>query len=215
MDIHQVGWNQKVAHGIIAWLEKRRMSGSYAVDAVQAGQQIMEMIPPGSTVYGCGSVSVVETGLWEKLAAIEGLTVLRHYQRPDATPEEEMDLRRRGLTADVMVASSNAITLDGRLVNLDGMGNRVAAMAFGPHKVILVVGMNKVTPDLDSAIARVKHYAAPVNALRRGKQTPCAENGLCVDCRAYGRICNFWSIIEGSMIPNRIHVVLVGEALGY
>ena len=215
MDQHQRNWNQKAAQGIITWLQKRRMTGSYAASAAQANQQVLELIPTGSIVYGCGSVSATEIGLWEKIAAIEGVTVLRHYQGPGNRQEDEMALRRRGLTADVMIASSNAITLDGRLVNLDGMGNRVAAMAFGPTKVILVVGMNKVAPDLESAMARVKHYAAPVNAMRRDKQTPCATNGLCADCRAPGRICNFWSIIEGSMIPNRIHVVLVGQDLGY
>jgi hypothetical protein len=105
--------------------------------------------------------------------------------------------------------------LDGRLVNLDGSGNRVAAMTFGPKKVILVVGMNKVAPDLESAMARVKHYAAPVNALRIGFKTPCAETGLCSDCKSPQRICNMWSIIEGHTVKGRIHVKLVGENLGY
>jgi hypothetical protein len=126
-----------------------------------------------------------------------------------------MALRRQGLSADVMIASSNAITLDGKLVNLDGMGNRVAAMTFGPEKVILVVGVNKIVPDLDSAIARVKHYAAPVNSIRLGFKNPCEETGLCADCKSPKRICNMWSIIEGHMIKDRIHVKLVGEDLGY
>jgi len=129
--------------------------------------------------------------------------------------EEGLERRRQGMTADVMIASANAITLDGKLVNLDGMGNRVAAMAFGPRKVILVVGMNKVAPDLDSAIARVKHYAAPVNAIRLGIPTPCVETGLCADCKSPQRICNIWTIIEGHMVKDRIHVKLVGENLGY
>jgi hypothetical protein len=115
----------------------------------------------------------------------------------------------------IMIAGTNAITLDGRLVNLDGMGNRVAAMAFGPKKVILVAGMNKVAPDLESAMARVKHYAAPVNNIRYGLKNPCVETGLCSDCRTPQRICNMWSIIEGHMIEGRIHVKLVGEFLGY
>ena len=114
-----------------------------------------------------------------------------------------------------MIASSNAITLDGRLVNLDGMGNRVASMVFGPRKVVLVIGMNKVAADLDSAMARVKHYAGPVNAIRLGLNTPCVATGLCSDCRSPQRICNMWSIIEGHMIKDRIHVKLVGENLGY
>jgi hypothetical protein len=131
------------------------------------------------------------------------------------TPHESLAERHRGGNADVMIASSNAITLDGRLVNLDGLGNRVAAMMFGPEKVILVVGMNKVAPDLDCAIARVKHYAAPVNAIRIGVEAPCMANGLCADCRSAQRVCNMWSIIEGSRIRGRIHVKLVGESLGY
>lgn len=143
-----------------------------------------------------------------------GVEVIDPY-KPGLSPEEGLKVRRRGLTADVMIASSNAITLDGKLVNLDGMGNRVASMAFGPEKVILVVGMNKVMPDLDTAMARVKHYAAPVNATRLGLKNPCVETGLCADCKSPQRICNVWSIIEGHMIKGRIHVKLVGENFGY
>lgn len=94
-------------------------------------------------------------------------------------------------------------------------GPRVAAMIFGPEKVILAVGMNKVAPDLETAMARVRHYAAPVNAIRLGLKTPCVEKGLCTDCRSPQRICNMWSIIEGHMIEGRIHVKLIGENLGY
>ncbi len=129
--------------------------------------------------------------------------------------EKNLRLRWPGFTADIMIASTNAITLDGKLVNLDGTGNRVAAMAFGPKKVILLVGMNKITPDLDTAIERVKHYAAPVNAIRVGLKNPCVETGLCTDCKTPQRICNIWSIIEGHMYQGRIHVKLIGENLGY
>jgi hypothetical protein len=114
-----------------------------------------------------------------------------------------------------MIASTNAITLDGRLVNLDGMGNRVAAMAFGPKKVILVVGMNKIAPDLETAVERVKHVASPINNIRLNLNNPCVETGLCSDCRSPQRICNMWSTIEGHMIKDRIHVKLIGENLGY
>jgi len=145
---------------------------------------------------------------------LPGVEVIDPY-KPGLSPEEGLKVRRRGLTADVMIASSNAITLDGKLVNLDGMGNRVASMAFGPEKVILVVGMNKVMPDLDTAMARVKHYAAPVNATRLSLKNPCVETGLCADCKSPQRICNVWSIIEGHMIKGRIHVKLVGENFGY
>jgi hypothetical protein len=214
MDQHQTEWNQKVARNIIKNLEKRRMAGSYTATADQAKDEIIEMIPRGATVFRCGSMSAVGMGLWDSIAALPEVNLIDPY-RPELSPEEAMELRRRGLTADVMIASTNAITLDGRLVNLDGMGNRVAAMAFGPKKVILVVGMNKVAPDLESAVARVKHYAAPVNSIRYGMKTPCVENGLCSDCKSPQRICNMWSTIEGHMIKDRIHVKLVGENLGY
>jgi len=172
------------------------------------------MIPPGATVFRCGSMTAVGMGLWEAIADLPEVNLIDPY-RPELSPAEGLELRRQGLTADVMIASTNAITLDGKLVNLDGMGNRVAAMAFGPKKVILVVGMNKVAPDLESAVARVKNYAAPVNAIRLGIKTPCVETGLCADCKTPQRICNMWSTIEGHMIKDRIHVKLVGEDLGY
>lgn len=214
MDKHQITWNEKVAKDIIGHLEKRRMEGSYSPSGVQAANEVVEMIPDGASVYRCGSMTTAGIGLWEKIAARSDLKVIDPYV-PTLSPEEAMELRRQGLMADVMIASSNAITLDGKLVNLDGSGNRVAAMTFGPKKVILIVGMNKVAPDLESAIARVKHYAAPVNVIRIGYKNPCAETGLCIDCRSPQRICNMWSIIEGHMAKGRIHVKLVGEDLGY
>lgn len=214
MDTHQMDWNEKVAKGIIENLKKRRMEGSYAATAAQVKEEIMTMIPEGAKVYRGGSMTTVGMGLWETIAQLPGVEVIDPYQ-PGLSPEEGLKVRRRGLTADVMIASSNAITLDGKLVNLDGMGNRVASMIFGPEKVILVVGMNKVAPDLDTAMARVKHYAAPVNTIRLGLDNPCVKTGLCADCKSPQRICNMWSIIEGHMIKGRIHVKLVGENLGY
>lgn len=214
MDKHQVFWNEKVAEDIIKHLETRRMEGSYAPTADQARDEILAMIPEGAVVFRCGSMTAAYMGLWEKVTKLPGVELIDPYQ-PGISPDEGLERRRRGMTADVMIASSNAITLDGRLVNLDGMGNRVASMVFGPRKVILVVGMNKVAPDLDSAMARVKHYAGPVNAIRIGVNTPCVATGLCSDCRSPQRICNMWSVIEGHMVKGRIHVKLVGENLGY
>lgn len=214
MDAHQMVWNEKVARDVINHLEKLRMEGSYSSNASQAKDEIVAMIPQGATVFRCGSMTTVDMGLWDELDNLSGVEVINPYQ-PGLSSEESLELRRKGMTADVMIASSNAVTLDGRLVNLDGMGNRVAAMTFGPKKVILVVGMNKVAPDLESAMARVRHYAGPINAIRLGLNTPCVETGLCTDCKSPQRICNMWSIIEGHMIKGRIHVKLVGESLGY
>ena len=214
MDPHQLVWNEKVSKEIIQNLQKRRMEGSYAPTASQARDEILSMIPKNASVYRCGSMTTTGMGIWEELAKQPGIEILNPYQ-PGLSQEEGFELRRRGLTADVMIASSNAITLDGRLINLDGMGNRIAAMAFGPKKVILAVGMNKVVPDLESGMARVKHYAAPVNVIRLGFKNPCAETGLCADCKSPQRICHMWSIIGGHMIKDRIHVKLIGEDLGY
>jgi hypothetical protein len=214
MDAHQMVWNERVAKDIIKHLERRRMEGSYVPTAAQATEEIVAMIPKGSHVFRCGSMTTAGMGLWEALSKLDGVEIIDPYQT-GVSPEEGMERRRRGMTADVMITSTNAITLDGKLVNLDGTGNRVAAMAFGPRKVILVVGMNKVVPDLESAMARVKHYAGPVNAIRLGLQTPCVETGLCTDCSSSQRICNIWSIIEGQSVKDRIHVKLIGENLGY
>jgi hypothetical protein len=214
MDKNQLDWNQKTAQQIIENLEERRLTGSYAPTAAQALEEVLTMIPRGVSVYRCGSVTTTSMGLWKRIASLPEVRIIDPFQ-PGITHEESLEVRHEGLSADIMIASSNAITLDGRLVNLDGLGNRVAAMMFGPEKVILVVGMNKVAPDLDSAIARVKHYAAPVNAIRIGVEAPCMANGLCADCRSAQRVCNMWSIIEGSRMRGRIHVKLVGESLGY
>ncbi len=214
MDRHQAAWNEKVASEIIQNLEKRRMEGSYAPTAEQARNEVLAMVPEGACVYRCGSMTTTGMGLWEKLAEKPGVKILDPYQS-GASPEEAMELRRQGMLSDIMIASSNAITLDGVLVNLDGSGNRIAAMTFGPKKVILIVGMNKVAPDIETAMSRVKHYAAPINVMRIGYRNPCAETGLCIDCRSPQRICNMWSIIEGHMAKGRIHVKLVGENLGY
>ncbi|MDR3557140.1 MAG: lactate utilization protein [Syntrophobacteraceae bacterium] len=214
MDKNQASWNQKVAQEVIENLEKRRMAGSYAETCAKALEEVLSMVPDGATVYRCGSISTTAIGLWKRLSDRPQVKVIDPYL-PGLTREQSLALRHQGFGADIMIASCNAITLDGRLINLDGLGNRCAALMFGPQKVILVVGMNKVCPDLDSAISRVKHYAAPVNAIRLGVETACTHDGLCRDCRSPHRICNMWSIIEGHQVQDRIHVKLVGENLGY
>ena len=214
MDVHQIKYREKLAEHLIKNLTKRRMAASFAPTAAQAREEIIAMIPAGATVSRCGSMSLAEMGLWEALAQKNGVEIIDPFA-PGVTPEEASALMRRGLLADFMITSSNALTMDGKLVNLDATGNRVAAMCFGPDKVILVVGMNKVVPDLDTAMARVKHLAAPINAIRLNRETPCAETSQCVDCKSPARLCNMWSIIEGHRFENRIHVKLVGEDLGY
>jgi len=214
MDQNRKNYYEKISRQIIKALNKRRMGASYAETSEQAREEILSMIPEGVTVYRCGSKTLTEIGLLEALRLKPGVSILND-PRPGLTPEEVLREKIQGLTAEYLVTSTNAITLDGKLVNLDRTGNRVAAMLFGPRKVILAVGMNKVAPDLDTAMARVKHYAAPLTASLVGAKTPCVADGLCHDCRDPERLCNSWSVIEGQLFDDRIHVKLIGEDLGH
>lgn len=212
-------FRQMTAERLIAHFKKRRMHGSYVETAGQARELVLSMIKGPCSVIRCGSESVGALGLWKDIAALPEVELIDPYVA-GLTPQEGDERRRRGMTADIMVTSCNAVTLDGRLINLDGTGNRVAAMIFGPRKVILVVGMNKIVSDLDSAMARVRDFAAPmnnlrINALMPAHEPPCTKDGRCHLCASPQKICNAWSIIEGQRDEGRIHVVLVGENLGY
>lgn len=161
-----------------------------------------------------GSMTLVQTGIYDAVKAVDGLDVLDTYDT--SIPRYEvLALRRKALTADLFLCSANAITECGRLVNLDGTGNRVAALAFGPRFVIVVAGRNKLVPDLDAAFERVRNYAAPLNNMRLGRKTPCVKTMRCEDCNSPERICNTWAVTEKSWPKNRIKVVLVDRTLGY
>lgn len=223
MDAPVLKQREKLAGHIIKHLNKRKMAGSFVATAAEVRAEVLRLID-GLAISGpvsvirCGSESVGGLGLWADIAARPGVSLMDPYA-PGLTKEQGAEVRRQGLLADVLVASSNAITVDGRLVNLDGTGNRVAGMIFGPKKVILVVGMNKVAADVEGAKDRVRTYAAPANNMRLGEayglKNPCLEDGRCHQCASETRICNIWTIIEGSAVRDRIHVVLVGEDLGY
>ena len=138
------------------------------------------------------------------------------YDRSSAvTPEERTAMYGKIVTSDYFFMSSNAITLNGELVNIDGNGNRVACLIAGPKNVIVIAGMNKIVPDVESGIARVRNMAAPPNTVRLGRKTPCAELGRCADCLTPDCICCQTVITRKSSVPNRIKVILVGEELGY
>lgn len=181
-------------------------------DRVVAKELILNLIPEGSVVGIGGSVTIREIGVIEELER-RGFKVVHHWVK--VSPEESLELRRKALTSDVYLCSSNAVTLDGKLVNIDALGNRVAAMVFGPKRVIVVVGRNKLVRDVEEGISRAKNVAAVANALRLNYKTPCTTLGYCVDCKSPERSCNITTIIERKPTATDVHVVLVNEDLGF
>ncbi|WP_320172718.1 lactate utilization protein [Maridesulfovibrio sp.] len=175
--------------------------------------KIIPKMKPKSISFG-GSMTVVDSGLYDQIKKLQKVNVIDTY---DVNPPmaERIERRRQSLLSDLFITSANAFTEEGELVNLDGTGNRVAAMAFGPRNVVVLVGRNKLCPDLDAAVSRIKEYAAPVNAMRLKRKTPCAVTGKCQDCNSKDRICNVWGITEKSSPQGRIHVVFINEDLGF
>jgi L-lactate utilization protein LutB len=213
MDQSMITYRAKVAQQMIKAFNKRHMEASYALDGDQAREELLALIPEGVSVCRAGSLTLDEIGFWDALKKRGDVEIVDQI-KPGLPPEEAWDIRLKGLSADYLVTGTNAVTLDGRLVNLDRTGNRVAAMTFGPKKIILAVGMNKVVSDLEEAMKRVKNLAAPANAIRINAKTPCVKTGLCTECSSPERLCNLWSIIEGNFIKGRIHVKLIGQSLG-
>ena len=203
------------AETVLKNLKKRQIDGIYCADSRMAVSEICQRIPEKSLVALGGSETILESGLVEALRKLNINLLDRYKAGVSKTDVEEM--RLKGLSADIYIASSNAVTADGKLVNMDGIGNRVAGIVFGPKKVILMVGMNKVVNNVQEAIDRIKTVAAPLNSIRVGAKTPCSQLGFCNDPRCFppNRICSQLVITKSSMIPNRIMIVLVGEELGY
>ncbi len=209
MDKNIVKRNELLAQTVIKGLQSRNMSGYYAADREEALRLALELIPEESTVTMGGGMSVHEIGLVKALK--EG-----NYNFIDR--DEIADKRAAMLAAydaDVFLASCNAITNDGVLVNIDGNANRVSAIAQGPKKVLFIVGMNKVGGDLDYAMKRARGVAAPINAQRFEINTPCKKTGSCMDCKSPDTICCQILITRFSKHPGRINVILVGEDLGF
>ena len=192
-------------------LNKRRFEAYYCSTAAEAVEKVLELTPKTDVVSWGGAMTVDELGIKQRMAQ-EGYTLL---DRDTAqSPEEKQAIMRQALTCGTFLMSSNAISKDGQLVNIDGMANRVAALCFGPQQVIVVAGMNKVAGDLNAAIARARNVAAPANAQRFNIKTPCAVNGQCGDCTSPDCICAQMVITRFCMPERRIKVVLVGEDLG-
>lgn len=206
-------WIETKIEQTIAALEKNNMSGYFAKTAAEVDALLISLIPPQSTVSVGGSQTLFEVGVLELLRAGD-YTFLDRYAE-GLTPEDIKALYRQSFSADVYLTSTNAITESGELFNVDGTGNRVAAMIYGPDRVIVICGYNKIVKDVDAAIERLKQVAAPMNVNRLSRKTPCSELGYCTDCSSPDRICNAYTLIKKQGRPGRIHVILVGESLGF
>lgn len=201
--------NDLLAQKVIKGLESRNMRGFYARDREEALKMALDLIPEGSTVTMGGSVSAAEIGLVDALQSDS----YRFVDRNSFTDPHDSALE--AFNADVFLASCNAMTEDGVLVNIDGNANRVSAIAYGPRKVLFIVGMNKVCKDVDAAMKRARNVAAPVNAQRFGLQTPCTKNGSCLNCLSPDTICCQFLVTRYSRHADRIYVILVNDNLGF
>lgn len=197
-------------------LSKNNFEAHVVESCVEAGELILNTIlpdcKPSLVAYG-GSMTLKATGVLDTIKEMSDVDLILSDE-PSISLEEKLERRRQGLLADLYFTGANALTEDGRLVNLDMIGNRVAALTFGPKKVVVLVGRNKIVADLPEAMERIKNFSAPANAMRLDCKTPCVKTSHCMDCSSPGRICNHWTITEKSFPPNRIAVILINEDLG-
>lgn len=203
---------ENAAETIIKNLKKRRMEGYYCATKEEAVKKALELMPKGASIGWGGSMTLEESGLMEAVRSAEYAIIDRDAAKTD---EERKEVFAKIVNCDYFLMSTNAITLDGELINIDGRGNRVSFLCFGPEHVLILAGMNKVVTDVDSGIKRVHDIASPANTVRLNKNTPCAKTGRCADCLSDDCICAQTVITRLSLVPNRIQVILVGEELGY
>lgn len=201
-------------------VKKRLADNNFEAHVVRDGEQaknlVLESIIPETkpeVVSWAGSGTFKECGLYEALIGQSGISVIDTYKK-EKSREQVIETRRKALLSDLFLTGTNAVTESGSLVNLDMIGNRVGALTFGPKHVVVLAGRNKVVPDIESAVERIKNYAAPANAMRLDKKTPCAKTGECEDCQTPDRICNVWTISEKSFPKGRIKVILINQDMG-
>ena len=205
--------NELLANKVIKSLNTRHIEGYYCATSADAIKKVLTLIPQGSSISWGGSMTIRDMGLTDALFKADAYTL---YDRDQAkSPEEIQSIYRQTFGADFYISSVNAMSEQGDIVNIDGNGNRVAAIAWGPKKVIFVVGINKIAKDLDAAIKRARGTAAPINTVRLNRETPCTLDGVCHDCHSPNSICNQIHIIRNSYDNGRFCVVIVGEELGY
>ena len=200
--------NKLLAQNLIKELNNRNIEAFYAKDKKEALNKILELIPENSSVTMGGCQSAIDVGLLDVLKT-------NKYNFIDRNKLDKREALIKGYDADYFISSVNAISEDGILVNIDGNANRVSYICQGPKHVIFIIGMNKVTKDLDSAMKRARNIAAPINAQRFDIQTPCKKTGKCFDCKSTDTICCQFLITRFSKHKDRIKVVLVNENLGF
>ena len=204
--------NAKAAATLLSRLPKRNMEGWFCETRQEAVAKALELMPEGSVISWGGSMSISECGLMDAVRE-------RNYTLVDralaVTPQEKRESFARTVMADYYLMSTNAITMNGELVNIDGFGNRVACLCSGPEHVIIIAGMNKVVNSVEAGIERIRTKAAPPNTTRLNKDTPCARTGVCGDCFSPDCICSQTVVTRRSGIPGRIQIILVNEDLGF
>ncbi len=199
------------AQTIIKQFAKRNIEGYYCANKDETVKLMLSFIEEGKSISWGGSTTITELGIKDILE--NGNYVL--VDRDKFTGEERMKKMREAFFSDYYLTSSNAVTQDGMLVNIDGNGNRVAAISFGPHQVIVVVGINKLVPTVECAVERIRNFATPPNAIRLNYNTPCSKTGVCSDCLVTDCICSLILITRFNKSPGRIKVIIVGETLGF
>lgn len=206
-------FHENQANTIIKNLKKRQIEGYYCSSLDEARTKILEMIEADSEVAFGGSMTLQDSGIIEALHSRTDITL---YDRAAASsPEEIGAIYRKAFSCDYYLMSTNAITMEGELINIDGNGNRVSALIFGPTNVIIICGMNKIVKDTAEGLSRARNIAAPPNCNRLSRKTPCSITGECEDCLSPDCICSQTVITRRSQTPNRIKVILVDEVLGY
>ena len=197
-------------------LKKKGFDAVLVENIDEAVNKVLEMVPENALVGLGGSVTLREMNL-PNLLRERGNQVADHWEarKQKSSPEEVMAIRRQHLNSDAFITSTNALTEGGELVNIDGSGQRVAAMIFGPKKVIIITGVNKIVKDLDEAIWRARNVASPINAKRLNLKTPCVHDGVCLDCETDDRICNVTTIIHKRLHNTDTTIILVNQELGY
>jgi hypothetical protein len=203
---------EKLAERTVAALKKNHFEAKYVPKASEALEELWASIPAGATVGVGGSLTLIQLGFHEA-AQQRPFKFLNPFAK-GISPEETMRVRREILTADIFVGSSNAVTEDGKLFNIDATGNRVAPMMFGPKKVVLICGVNKIVKDLAEAQTKVQEWTSPMNVKRLGYKPPCGQTGVCVDCSAPDRICNAYLTLAKKPRLTDYMIYLVGEFLG-